>query len=162
MKKLSLLFLTLLLVGGLLPALTRADNDSTSTRSTSTPKIKRGDNKITAQADLDCVKNALVVRETAIGAAYTKYYTAINAALTKRQADLTLAWAKPVVKERRAAIKQAWNDYNKAKKVANKTYNTETKTAWKNFRNAAKVCKVNSNSEEPYGLNMGEHGDSSL
>jgi hypothetical protein len=156
MKKLSLLFLTLLLVGGMLPALTRADNDSTST-----PKVKRN-NKVTAQADLDCVKTALVARETAIGAAYTKYYTAINAALAKRQADLTLAWAKPVVKERRAAIKLAWSDYNKAKKTANKAYNAETKTAWKNFRNAAKVCKINSNSDEPYGLNMGEHGDSSL
>jgi len=157
MKKLSLLFLTLLLVGGMLPALTRADNNSTST-----PKTKRVNNKITAQADLDCVKNALVARETAISAAYTKYYTAINAALAKRQADLTAAWGKPVIKERRAAIKLAWSDFYKAKKAANKEYNTTIRNAWKTFRTATKTCKVNSVADEPSGWNMGERGDASL
>lgn len=156
MKKLSFLFLALILALGTLPAITNADHP------TSTPKTNKGNNKITAQVDMTCVKNALVVRETAIAAAYTKHTTAINAALVKRQADLTAAWSKPVVKERRAAIKQAWSDFNKAKKTANQEYKTANRAAWKAFRNAAKVCKVNSVSDEPSSFNMGERGDASL
>ncbi len=155
MKKLSLLFLALFLVLGALPAITKAD-------ATSTPKTNKGKNKVTAQVDMTCVKNALVIRETAIATAYTKHTTAINAALVKRQTDLTAAWGKTVVKERRAAIKRAWNDFNKAKKTANQEYKTANRAAWKTFRDAAKVCKINSVSDEPSGFNMGERGDSSL
>ena len=154
MKKLGLLFLTLLLVLGTAPLLANAD------QATGTPKIKK-DKKVTVQLDLTCVKNALIARETTIVAAYGKLSTAISQALAKRQTDLTAAWSKTNAEERRAAIKQAWNDFSKTKKAANKDYKKTVRDAWKKFRQDAKNCKVNPN-DESSGLNMGERGDSSL
>ncbi len=116
-----------------------------------------GEVKVKAQVDNVCVQTAVDARETSLIAAWGTYNTAMTAAYTARKTALHDAWGKTDVKERRAAVKAAWDAFSKAKKVAVKGWNDTRKGVWKTFRTAAKACK---GASAEAGLELqGEHMD---
>ncbi len=110
-------------------------------------KTKRGINASTT--NLTCVQEAVTDRETAIGTAYEKHFTAMKTALTDRKTALTAAWGKTDAKQRRTEVKTAWKEFRADKSAAHKTLNTERKAAWKEFRSTVKDdCKQSAVAED--------------
>jgi len=94
-----------------------------------------------AAAVVTCMQTAVETRDTAIISALDTYAATAKSALTARKDALKAAWAIADRKERRTAIKAAWDTYRKAIKEARSTFKASRKTAWDTFKAASKVCK---------------------
>ncbi len=113
--------------------------------------------KVKAQVDNVCVQTAVDARESSLITAWGTYNTAMTVAYTARKTALHDAWGKTDAKERRAAVKAAWDAFAKVKKVAVRGWNDTRKGVWKTFRTAAKACK---GASAEAGLEtQGEHMD---
>jgi len=91
-------------------------------------------------ADLACVQTAVGKREGSIIAAFDVFSASGRTALTTRQSSLNAAWGIQVRKDRRAAIKAAWQAFRTAGKDAKKVANDSRKSAWAQFKTDARAC----------------------
>lgn len=91
--------------------------------------------------DIACVQKAVDQREDALIAGWAAFHTSMSGAYATRKAALHDAWGKSDPKERKAAVKTAWETFKKAAKDAHKTWKGTRKSAWKMFRSAVKACR---------------------
>jgi len=90
-----------------------------------------------------CMQNAVAKRDGAIITAWDKFSATIKSALETRKSALVTAWGINARKERRAAIKAAWNAFRKSNKDARIVLKSERNSAWNQFRIDAKGCRIN-------------------
>ncbi len=95
-------------------------------------------------------------RETALISAWGTFNTNMVAAYTSRKSALVAAWGQTDAKQRRKAVKAAWDSFKKSKKVAVKGWDDTRKSAWKTFRNTVKACNSSSVSADVTVEIMGE------
>ncbi len=100
---------------------------------------------------LVCMQNAVAKRDGAIITAFGKFSSSITAALTVRKDALVAAWGINARKERRAAIRAAWNAFRTSNQSARATLKSERYSAWKQFGVDAKGCRI---------TNIGAEGES--
>ena len=98
-----------------------------------------------AQAELtavmvSCIKPAVEKRETAIGAGFSAYTTAVNATLATRKTSLVAAWTLTDATARQTAIRAAWKAYRDSMDTARKTLRTARISAWTQFATEVKAC----------------------
>lgn len=90
-----------------------------------------------------CIQNAIGKRDDSLLAAIDKRYEDQKVALKNRKTDLSAAWDISNQKNRRTAIKDAWQDYTSALQKSRKAYNTMRLNAWKQFYTDRKACGKN-------------------
>ncbi len=96
-----------------------------------------------SKTDLECVKNAVSVREDALIGAFSKFNTSMTSALSAKKTALLDAWSKTEKKERQDARKSAWSTFKSAKKSAASSYKSEKKAAWSTFKSTVtSTCKA--------------------
>jgi hypothetical protein len=95
----------------------------------------------TESQNLSCVQNALIKREMAIGLAYQNLVTNVAVIFNTRSQSLLIAYGIENKKERNAAIKQAWKDYNNGYKSLVKDFKLVRKSAWDEFNQDRIACK---------------------
>ncbi|KKS23691.1 MAG: hypothetical protein UU83_C0043G0008 [Candidatus Jorgensenbacteria bacterium GW2011_GWF2_41_8] len=105
---------------------------------TPTPTIS-----VTPRPGLACMQTAVAKRDGAIITAFGKFSSGITTALTVRKDALVAAWGINNVKDRRAAIRAAWNAFRTSNQSARTTLKSERNSAWKQFRVDAKGCRIN-------------------
>lgn len=114
-----------------------SSSSSSSTSSSSSSKEKKDKKKT---VDIVCVGAAVAAREAALGTGFKTYADKVSAAFTKRASDLAAAWKITDAKQRRAAIKTAWEAGRKSKKEARQGWAKAHKAAWEAFRMVVKAC----------------------
>lgn len=100
--------------------------------------------------NLPCMQAAVEKRDNAVIAAVDVYYGAVKTALQVRRDALKAAWGIANAKDRRAALRQAWDAFKSSHKAAAKALNQARKDAWKQWKADAKACRV-PGAEEPGG-----------
>jgi len=90
--------------------------------------------------DITCAKNAVTVRDTALGAAFDTYASTLKTALTTRTAALLAGWDMTDKTARQAALKAAWSAYKNSTVKARGATVTARKAAWTTFKNSMKSC----------------------
>lgn len=94
-----------------------------------------------SSAALACMQTAVTKRDNAIISAFDAFSASAKTALTARRDALNAAWGIANRKERKAAIKKAWDDFKNATKTARRTLNQARETAWRQFKTDALACK---------------------
>lgn len=87
-----------------------------------------------------CVLAAVEKRDNAIIAAVDARYNATKLAFQTRKTELVAAWSIASREERRKAIKDAWNKFDKSIRAANKAFKDAKKKAWNDFYKDRKAC----------------------
>lgn len=87
-----------------------------------------------------CILAAVEKRDNAIIAAIDARYNATKLAFQTRKTELVAAWSIDNREERRRAIKEAWNKFDKSIREANKAFKTAKKKAWSDFYKDRKAC----------------------
>lgn len=118
-----------------MPAL--ALESSTSLKATSKVSTKTFD-----VAKAACVGTAVAAREASLGVAIANNSAAINAAYTARATALAGAYTKTDAASIKAAVKDAWMNFNASLRVAKKQWQTSRTTAWSAFKKASAECKA--------------------
>lgn len=110
---------------------------------TSTSSVGTGSSSsaTTTQSALDCVKDAVVIRENSITSTFTTYSSSMTTAYQNRLSALQSAWSNANPAERKTAVKKAWDDFKTTSKSTIKTMRDGNKTAWETFETARKSCK---------------------
>jgi len=132
MKKLLILLLMALFGLGVV-ASTFAQNQSNFNTNVNRPAVKT--------FDPVCVQNAIEKRDSAIIDAWDVYSAKVKSALETRKNELKAAWGKTDNKEKKKAIRAAWEKYRKSVRDARRALNDAKKAAWKQYRTDAKACK---------------------
>ena len=91
--------------------------------------------------DIACVQTAVDKREDALDSAIGTFNGSILSAYQGRKTALHDAWSKTEAKERRTAVKAAWEAFKKAKKSAAQDWKKSQKSAWQTFSKDGKACK---------------------
>lgn len=99
--------------------------------------------------NLECVRTAVDKREGSIITAWDSLNIALTGALSARKSSLYSAWSINDQKERRTAIKNAWQTFKNLKRDSAQTFNSSRKTAWSTFKTEAKACNTKIISDEP-------------
>ena len=107
---------------------------------TERPKPLKSPRPTPKPEDIVCAQNAIEKRETAISSAVDQYATAWKAALSARKNALKDAVGLTDKKARKEAVKKAWEEYRKARRTVNKTFEVTKRDAWKQYRKDAKAC----------------------
>lgn len=122
------------------------DSFATSTKSELRDRMKDKSKNASSTKDIyknidaTCVSEAVLVREDAITSAWSAFNTDVTDVLTARKTALTNAWAITDAKERKTAVRQAWETSKKDRKSAALEYKTAKKNAWSTFKTSAKAC----------------------
>lgn len=99
--------------------------------------------------DIACVKTAVEKRETAIIAAWDKFYTGAKTALEARKTALMAAWDMADNKQRKQAIQVAWKAFKDARISLKSDLKQERSTAWQTFVTERKVCHAPATGDSP-------------
>jgi cytoskeletal protein RodZ len=169
MKKLILIFISLLVVSLFVLAqestttptsipestttpqegedLTTTSTPTTSTTTpTTTPTKSKPEKK---EVDLNCMKNAVEKREDALKSIRETYFNKINQAYDERKTSLYNAWTIQNHKERQRKIHEAWNNFRKSVKSAWSEYRKAHNQIWKTFVQDRQNCKFGPTGENP-------------
>lgn len=107
---------------------------------------------VPSAAALACVQTAVEKRDNAVISAFDAFSASAKTALEARRDALKAAWGITDKKQRRAAIKKAWNDFGFATKTARKTFNKARLVAWAQYAKDGKACKAQgSPTSDDYG-----------
>src|SRR3989344_218239 len=90
--------------------------------------------------DVSCVATAVAAREAALAAAATANAQALTSAYSDRGSALASAYAQTGNDVIRKAVKNAWNKFNAALRLAHRGWKTAQQSAWTQFRTAVKAC----------------------
>jgi hypothetical protein len=108
-------------------------------------KAKFGQNATSttaSAADLDCARNAVSARETAIASAHGTLGNCTATSLSGRKSAMDAAWQIATGKDRNSAINKAWQNFEKTKKACQSAYREAVKNAWGTFKTAIKSCNI--------------------
>lgn len=126
-----------------LVALTSYAQDATPSPSVSpSPRPDRR-----SEVNLACMQSAIGKRDDAITAALDKYHSTVRKALQTRKDALKNAWAIQNPKERREAIKAAWNGWKDTMRMTTKELRKARNEAWKTYQADRRACRGNSSDE---------------
>jgi len=109
-------------------------------------KARFGQNAVSttaSAADLDCARNAVLARETAIASAHGTLGNCTATSLSGRKSAMDAAWQIAASKDRNNAINEAWQNFEKARKTCQSAYREAVKNAWSTFKTAIKSCNIN-------------------
>ena len=98
--------------------------------------------------EIECIQNAIEKRDDSILSAIDKRYESQKSALVTRKTDLIAAWNIGNQKNRRTAIKNAWQKYSAAIQKSRKGYDASRLNAWKQFYTDRKACGKNAISDD--------------
>lgn len=105
---------------------------------------KQADKAAKSAVDLACMQTAIATRETSVVSSFDTYFTDLKIALSARVDALKAAWALTDATARKAAIKQAWSDFNTASKTDRNTLKSGRRAAWDKFKTDAQACHASS------------------
>jgi len=97
--------------------------------------------------DPACMKAAVEKRENAIQAAFETSYTSIKSALETRESKLLAAWDITNNRERKVAIRNAWDEFKKAKISAARAFKQAKNAAWDQYGTDRRACGFPSQGE---------------
>jgi len=153
MKKLFLIFLSLLVVSLFVLAQESTTTPTTAPESTTTPPTTTPTSTTTPpkgkEFNLACMKNAVEKREDALKTARETYFNKISQAYDERKTSLLNAWAIQNHKERQKKIHEAWNNFRKSVKSAKEEYRKAHNQAWRTFVQDRQNCKSGPTGESP-------------
>ena len=92
------------------------------------------------EINVGCLQNAIDKRDTAIISSWDVFSPVIKTALETRKSALKDAVVKPTLKEKRMAVRAAWDAFRKTTRDARKKLQESRRVAWKQFRTNARLC----------------------
>jgi acyl-CoA reductase-like NAD-dependent aldehyde dehydrogenase len=155
MKRLILIFISLLVFSLFVLAQETTTTPTTTQESTTTPSTTTTPTTTTPtppkgkEVDLACMKNAVEKREDALKTARETYFNKISQAYDERKTALLNAWTIQNHKERRQKIQEAWNNFRKSVKSAWSEYKKAHNQIWKTFVQDRKNCDSGPTGENP-------------
>ncbi|KKQ56039.1 MAG: hypothetical protein US74_C0019G0010 [Parcubacteria group bacterium GW2011_GWA2_38_13] len=90
-----------------------------------------------------CIQNAIGKRDDSLLTVIDQRYEDQKTALKNRKTNLSAAWNIGNQKNRRTAIKNAWQNYTNALQKSRKAYDATRLNAWKQFYANRKACGKN-------------------
>ncbi|MEK7150373.1 MAG: hypothetical protein AAB736_02080 [Patescibacteria group bacterium] len=109
-----------------------------SSKSWSSPEIPG----VASSTNVICIKTAVEAREGRIIEIQVNSSSDMKTALETRKSALISAWSIYPGKDRRDAIKGAWNAFKSTSKTIGKALKDNNKSAWATFESATKPCKL--------------------
>ena len=114
---------------------------ATTTNATSTSSASTSSSSTPSSDGLACVKSVVDKRESGIISNQSAFNSTAQTALETRRNRLSDAWSISDNKERKSAVKSAWNNFKTSSKSARKTLQDGNKSAWSTFETSRKACK---------------------
>jgi hypothetical protein len=108
---------------------------------------------VAQSVNIQCIAAAVAAREASLGSAQSANMSAVNSAYATRASALAAAYSQITPDSIKKGIRAAWNSFNAAVKMANKTWRTAEQAAWKQFKTALRAC---GNGATSYADQMGE------
>lgn len=107
-------------------------------------ETRRGSNtdRVKKDVNITCLANAVNAREVSLGTAISTHSSTMNTAYATRATALKNAYNNTDRKVISAAVKTAWDNFNKTSQEASKTWKKSRDAAWKTFRTSAATCRV--------------------
>ncbi len=93
---------------------------------------------------VQCIKTALIKRETSIVSAITTYQKVQLETLSTRQTSLLAAWNKTTKSEVKPLITATWKAFSTTMTTLKSTLATAKKTAWSTYKSDIKACNATS------------------
>ena len=112
---------------------------ATTTNATSTSSFSSVSSSASSK-DAACVRNAVIARENSIVSAFSAFSASMTSAHQTRLNDLSNAWNLSG-KERKTAVKNAWNTFKTSSKTVANTLKNSKKSVWSSFEASRKTCK---------------------
>lgn len=128
-----------LLLGAALPVLAQERQDMRRNAS-STPRAEK-------VVNVACIQSAVSKRDLAVASALDAHVAGQKTAIVTRTSAINAGWAVPAAKDRRAALRTAWKNFESSSMRARKAFRDSNKTVWKQFDADMKACGAPSGDE---------------
>ena len=96
----------------------------------------------TSATTINCIKSAVVVRETALGLAVADYTRSVGIAYSDRAVALQSAYSQTGDQAIKSAIKSSWTNFNTFLKSVKNKWSMAKNSAWSTYRSSIKTCKA--------------------
>ncbi len=124
------------------------ERDTTASNSSDASHSPRPSRSPRPTPNLTCVQSAVNKREGAVGSAFDAFNLSVKSALSSRRTALNSAWSLTNAKDRRVALKTAWQNWKTSWRSAAKALRDARNAAWTQYKTDLKACNANS-SDEP-------------
>lgn len=98
--------------------------------------------------EIQCIQNAIIKRDDGILSAIEVRYKSQKSSIETRKTELLAAWDIANQKNRRLAIKNAWQKYSDAIQNSQKTFDATRNNSWKQYYQERKACGKNAISDD--------------